>query len=73
MRPRAESSYTRSNTGVVVVSFKFLHVGKSTYDIRLEFGELPEILNVSNTQACIAGLKELTGAWPKVRIGGTSE
>lgn len=41
---------------------------------RLEFFTVPEYFNdVPSTQQCLANLKDLTGQWPPMRVGGTTQ
>ncbi|GAB7358991.1 hypothetical protein MBLNU230_g5064t1 [Neophaeotheca triangularis] len=42
--------------------------------VSLEFFTVPEYFNdVPSTQQCLANLKDLTGQWPPMRVGGTTQ
>jgi hypothetical protein len=42
--------------------------------LRLEFFTFPAYMNnVAATTTCLQNLKDLTGTWPPLRIGGTTQ
>lgn len=42
--------------------------------LSFEFTAFPNyFVNISNTRSCLSNFRDLTGVWPRIRIGGTSE
>ncbi|RYP65488.1 hypothetical protein DL770_008979 [Monosporascus sp. CRB-9-2] len=61
---------SQSGTG----GYKYSPVDPAPVGISFEFFAFPSYFtNVTATQQCLANWRDLTGAWPPIRIGGTTQ
>ncbi|RYO76630.1 hypothetical protein DL766_003736 [Monosporascus sp. MC13-8B] len=61
---------SQSGTG----GYKYSPVDPAPVGISFEFFAFPSCFtNVTATQQCLANWRDLTGAWPPIRIGGTTQ